>query len=62
MRILWVDTGGKGKEKKGDNTNEWVVKQLQHPKALIKSQFLWAVFFASSSSEISSLGSSSSGI
>ena len=27
----------------------WVVEQLQHPKASIKSQFLWAGFFASSS-------------
>ena len=52
MRILWADFGRKGKEKKGDITSEWVVEQLQHPKASIKSQFLWAGFFASSSSEI----------
>ena len=46
--FLWADKGGKGKQKKGDSTCEWVVEQLQHPKALIKSQrckflcfFIW---------------------
>ena len=30
MRILWVDIGGKGKEKKDDITSEWVVELLSN--------------------------------
>ena len=29
--FLRADKGGKGKQKKGDSTSEWVVEQLQHP-------------------------------
>jgi len=29
--FLWADKRGKGKQKKGDSTSEWVVEQLQHP-------------------------------
>ena len=59
MKENWADKGGKRKRKENwyyQQVSCWVVEQLQHPKALIKSQFWRAGFFASS------FGSSSSEI
>ena len=43
MKENWADKGGKRKRKESwyyQRVSCWVVEQLQHPKALIKSQLL----------------------